>query len=202
MTIDFFNTRGFVSGGVIHNRQKKPLNIQSLPAFLRTLLVADGTVTKSLEAFFWEPVQVKLLSQSSVVLSQALPRISASIGTEVMQRDVQLKGQQSEIIYCYASSYIRLDSLSKPIAAKLVRGEIGIGELLREVGLETYREIVDIDQYDYLPEKYPSLPEVTNISEAIKIDVVTRVYVIHIRGEAAIQITERFPLATYTPKHK
>ena len=54
----YFKSKGYVPGGIITNSRHENLDIEAMPPFLRTLLVTDGTVTKSLEAFFWEPVVV------------------------------------------------------------------------------------------------------------------------------------------------
>ena len=40
------------------NLAESCLNVAALPPFLRVLLTTDGTVTKSLEAYFWESIEV------------------------------------------------------------------------------------------------------------------------------------------------
>lgn len=52
MLKEHFRSRGFIEGGIVHNCEKAAMDMEALPPFLRTLLVTDGTVTKSLEAFF------------------------------------------------------------------------------------------------------------------------------------------------------
>lgn len=200
MTKDYFKTRGYTSDGLIHNSQNQALNIQALPPFLRTLLVTDGTVTKSLEAYFWEAIRIELQSQSSIRLEQDLPLISAKKGTEVLQRDVILRGQPSDEIYCHASSYIKLESLREGLSSRLVKGEIGIGELLREVGLETYREIKDFSCGSYPIKAISPISDELEQSNSNKVETIDRVYIINVSGKAAIQITERFPLALFQTK--
>ena len=177
MPNDHFRSRGFVEGGIIKNADNIALDIAALPPFLRTLLVADGTVTKSLEAFFWEPVKVETLDQQEVVLDSSLAALNMSAGAKVLQRDIQLRGTESERIFAYASSYLRLDLLGKNIKNSLLAGKIGIGELIREIGLETYREIIRLGEEN---------------------NKVCRTYIIHIGGKPSIQITESFPLREYT----
>lgn len=176
MPKNHFRTRGFVEGGIIQNAADISIDIGALPPFLRTLLVADGTVTKSLEAFFWEKVDVETLDQHDQILDIAIPTINANIGDHVLKREVQLRGTESDHTYAYASSYLRTEKLGGEIKENLLAGKIGIGELLREIGLETYREIIDLGQDS---------------------ETVFRTYVIHIGGEPTIQITERFPLSVF-----
>ena len=156
-----------------------PINIRSLPPFLRTLLVADGTVTKSLEAFFWEKVNVETVAQNDHELGQNIESIGANTGDHVLKREVTLCGETTEKIYAYATSYLKLETLDPEVKDSLLDGKIGIGELLREIGLETYREIIDIGEAK---------------------EMIYRTYIIHIGGHPIIQITEHFPLDCYTSK--
>ncbi|MGI9283571.1 MAG: chorismate--pyruvate lyase family protein [Endozoicomonas sp.] len=155
----------------------------TLPPFLRTLLVTDGTVTKNLEAYFWENVSVIKQGQKAVTLEQDLPLINARKSSEVFKRDVLLQGSESQHIYAFAESYLRPEALQEGLKEPLIKGSIGIGELLRETGLETYREIVDIGREMYRPAQ----------TKHESFEVIYRVYVIFIGGQATIQITERFP---------
>ena len=180
MPKDHFRTRGFIEGGVIQNREDISVNISALPPFLRTLLVADGTVTKSLEAFFWEKVNVETIAQNDHKLAQKIEWIDANVGDHVLKREVKLCGESSGETYAYATSYLQLETLDTEVKDSLLSGKIGIGELLREIGLETYREVIDIGK------------EIGKEDE-----VIYRTYVIHIGGNPIIQITEHFPLGCY-----
>ena len=48
----FFRSSGYLTESIIQTLSGKKLDIKTLPSFLRTLLVTDGTVTKSLEAWY------------------------------------------------------------------------------------------------------------------------------------------------------
>ena len=61
-----FKTKGFIDGGAVINNNGEEVDLSLLPPFLRTLLVTDGTVTKSLEAFYWEPIKVVSITQELV----------------------------------------------------------------------------------------------------------------------------------------
>lgn len=174
----YFKSRGYVPGGIVTNSKNEDLHMEGLPPFLRTLLVTDGTVTKHLEAFFWEQVEVENLGQSETALDRAMPWLDMQSGDAVLRRHVRLRGTESGRVYAHAESLIRLDSLPERLRADLLGGRIGIGELLREKGLETYREILDVGKRGD--------------------DRVYRTYRIVINHHPAILITEEFPCASYS----
>lgn len=157
---------------------KLDFDASRLPPFLRVLLTTDGTVTKSLEAFFWEPVAVETLRQRRYVLEAPVESIACTKGQEVILRQVQLRGVASQIVYVEADSLIRFELLPVSFQQALLQQNIGIGELVREQGLETYREILAV-----------------NLDEAG--DQVTRTYRIVMSHRPFIQITERFALSAF-----
>lgn len=174
----YFKSRGYVPGGIVTNSKNESLHMEALPPFLRTLLVTDGTVTKHLEAFFWEQVEVENLGQAETALDREMPWLEMRAGDAVLQRRVQLRGTESGRIYAHAESLIRLSSLPERLRTDLLDGRIGIGELLREKGLETYREILDVGKRGE--------------------ERVYRTYRIVINQHPAILITEEFPCAAYS----
>ena len=195
MLKEHFRSRGYIEGGIVRNINQDAMDMEALPPFLRTLLVTDGTVTKSLEAYFWENIKVEKRSQEQCWLTQDLPAIAAKIGERVLKRDVLLRGCSSNDVYVYATSFLLTDMLDEEIKEALVEGKIGIGELLREIGLETYREIVDFGR-----EVYQTNQEESKTPEFA--EVIYRTYIINIGGKPAIQITERFPYLLFQKKAK
>lgn len=173
---NLFTSSGFVPGNCIENLAGESIDFSRLPQFLRVLLTTDGTVTKSLESYFWEPVRVDNVGQSFVQLETEEPFIACAPGDQVLSRQVELVGQHSKRVLTRAHSFIRMDQLPTNIAQKLERGRLGIGELLRECDLETYREIMDF-----------------GLTE----DSVWRIYRIVMKGQPCIKITEQFPLTVY-----
>ncbi|OFC71050.1 chorismate--pyruvate lyase family protein [Alteromonas confluentis] len=195
MLKEHFRSRGFIEGGIVHNINDDAMDMEALPPFLRTLLVTDGTVTKSLEAFFWEKIRVEKQWQEPVWLTQALPLINANVGDHALKRDVILKGETTSDIYAFATSYLRMDLLDDDVRKQMLDGKIGIGELLREIGLETYREIVDFGREVFLANEHTSgAPEY--------VEAIYRTYIINISGKPAMQITERFPIRLFQKKAK
>lgn len=190
MINDVFKVKGFSAGRLIKGADNAEKAMSDLPPFLRTLLVTDGTVTKSLEAFFWEDVNVALRDQKPLRLEQDLPHLNLSSGDTVIERNVYLQGIQSQDIYCYATSYIRLEGLRQDLRSSLAKGEMGIGELLREVGLESYRDIVQLEHHFY------NQP----LTGDSAVETIARTYVINIDHQPVMQITERFPLVVFDRK--
>lgn len=172
-----FKAKGYSHEPVLLNSLEPKLDFAQLPAFLRTLLVTDGTVTKCLEAFYWEPVKVESTEQELVTLNQDLASLSIAAGSEVLMRNVKLVGEHSQTCYALADSVIAINNLPDQLSMALKNGQIGIGELLREKDLATYREIIDIFQ--------------------TRADYISRTYRILIEQLPAIQVTEHFPLPVY-----
>lgn len=154
------------------------LKLESLPPFLRVLLTTDGTVTNSLEAFFWEPVAVELIRQQEQSLAQDAPHVELRQGDLALVRKVQLRGLNSSTVYVEAESIVRFDLLPCGFQEDLKAQKLGIGELLRDCGLETYREILEVG-FD------------KNVQE------VWRTYRIVMEHQPFIQITEHFPLSVF-----
>ena len=175
----YFKSRGYVPGGIVTNSKNETLHMERLPAFLRTLLVADGTVTKSLEAYFWEQIEVENLGQAPITLQEEIPALDLHAGQAVLERRVRLHGLVSGHIYAHAHSLIKLEALPEHLRVDLQHGRIGIGELLRERGLETYREILDV-----------------GYAEA-SVESLYRSYRIVLQHQPAILITETFPCSVY-----
>lgn len=185
-----FTSSGYVEADALNTATGKKVDFQALPAFLRVLLTTDGTVTKSLESFFWEPVVVENLGQDYVALENAAPIIDLQAGARVLHRKVQLKGSKSQRVYTTAVSLIRAELLDVRMREDLEAGNVGIGELLRECGLETYREIVEFGYGGENENKVEINFPATSI---------WRRYRIIMNHQPFIQITEEFPLAVFGP---
>lgn len=179
MTKHFIAT-GYLANGILTNRAGESFHFAELPAFLRVLLSTDGTVTKSLESYFWEPVMVENLGQAYCELELPAPIIDCAAGDRVMQRHVQLVGKHSQRHYVKADSLIRTSLMPTSVREDLEAGIVGVGEILRECNLETYREIVDFGYDNWNGQ-----------------DAAWRTYRIVMDGEPFIQITEKFPVALY-----
>jgi len=180
----YFCSNGYQSDSLINTDSGYPLDLENLPPFLRTLLVMDGTVTKALESWFWEPVNV-------------IPLINDKDEQEaqLLKREVLLQGEHSSTIFACARSTVSLENLPIDISRALVSGKIGIGELLREKGLETYRELFDINYLKDLPAGDSLL--IKMMVDANSSSIVSRSYKIWLNKKAAITVTEFFPIDNF-----
>ena len=138
-----FKTKGFFDGGAVINNNGEEVDLSLLPPFLRTLLVTDGTVTKTLEAFYWEPIKVVSITQELVQKPNRITVFDKDEVGQFLHREIELVGQYTDTSYATADSYICLSRLPSSTAERLIANKIGIGELLRDEGLESYREIFD-----------------------------------------------------------
>ncbi|HTM46630.1 MAG TPA: chorismate pyruvate-lyase family protein [Polyangiaceae bacterium] len=180
---EVFRSRGFSADGVVGALSHKELALAALPPFLRTLLVADGTVTKSLEAYYWEPISVDTVWQKPMAAEADIPWLNVAQGQEVIGRRVNLRGTQSGNIYTHAFSVVRPERIPEQLRQKLIAGSLGIGELIRDCGLETYRELLEID-----------------VARAEQGEQIYRTYRIVMGGEPSILVTEHFPVDVFRNK--
>ena len=95
-----FRCDGYVDDGRIHDEQGTAIPLVELPPFLRALLVTDGTVTKALEAYFWEPVTVDTLEQRFETAQAAVPWIGVDAGDRCLVRDARLRGVRQRARLC------------------------------------------------------------------------------------------------------
>ncbi len=166
-----------------------PLNdiaFQEMDPFLRVLLVTDGTVTKFLEAYLWEPISVERSLQQETFLKQDEPLLGLKKGESVILRRILLRGARTGKAYTFAESLIRIQLLEPSIQKDLLEGRLGVGELLRDRRLETYREILEFGR--------EKAGEELALHFKIKSSdpVYYRRYRITIKGSPVILITERF----------
>lgn len=185
-----FRCQGFLRDGLIRRAGAEDLPIKALPPFLRALLVTDGTVTKILEAYFWEPVEVMTLQQDFVRAERPIEWIAVDPGDRVLIRQARLNGVDSGTVYATAFSVIRTQLIPEVFRQRLIDREIGIGVLIRDSGLESYREVLEVGIE-------PAETGRDGLA-AEQSDSVFRTYRIIIDGEPVILITESFPLDLYT----
>ena len=113
-----------------------------LSPLLRTLLVTDGTVTRFLEAYLLEPIKVERVFQKEIRIDADLPWLDLTQGTTILKRQVLLRRNSTGEVYTFAESFIRLDRLWPGLKDDLLEGRLGMGELLRDRRMETYRELL------------------------------------------------------------
>lgn len=185
-----FRSEGYMANAKIPYRKPEDVIMENLPPLLRTFLVTDGTVTKALEAYFWEPVKVDVEKLENLQAQGPIRWLDIEKDEPVLTRSVRLRGEHTNKIYATAFSVVKLSNLQDDIREALISGKIGIGVLIRDSGLESYREIVDIEA-----DKHQG--QLNAEEDAKLIDTVSRTYRIIVNHKPAILITEAFPLEHY-----
>jgi chorismate-pyruvate lyase len=67
----------------------------SLSPILRVLLVTDGTVTRTLEAYFGEAIDVDVLEHAERASESPYPQIDIAVGDRILHRYVRLVGRST-----------------------------------------------------------------------------------------------------------
>lgn len=163
------------------------LNLRVLTPFQRALLVIDGTVTKFIEAFTMEPVEVVRVAQAARTLDSEHRWLETPAGTEVVARQVVLEGKYSRTVHAYASSLVVIDRLPEEARRALDDHEGGLGRILLASGLESRREVLW-----YGREHTDDLPE--RVRRAAGFEFISRTYRIISEGRPLMLINEKFPL--------
>jgi chorismate-pyruvate lyase len=162
------------------------INLRVLSPFHRALLVIDGTVTKFIEAYTMEPIDIIRLSQAWQQLPIDHSWLAATAGTNVLTRQVLLRGHYSYRLYAYAVSLIIPERLPQNIQDDLAIDGGGIGRILNSSQMETRREVLWYGQ-----EKSRNLPP--NIGELAYRNFASRTYRIITNNQPVMLINEKFP---------
>jgi chorismate-pyruvate lyase len=157
----------------------------------RIILTTDGTVTDILEAYFRERMDVVPIRQQTVAAralsasQQATLQVAAD-DSEVLEREILLRGEISESCHVYAHSFIAVERLPEPVRAGLLAKTKAIGHLLLEHRIATFKEIVDCHR-----EPAGALATLFAISD--RAPMLSRTYVLSVDGQPIMVINEKFP---------
>ncbi len=169
----------------------KDINLSRLTPFHRSLLVADGTVTRFIEAYKLSPVQVVLLYQARRTLHNKHFWLDLPTGGNIIAREVVLQTPSTENqtpkIHAYAVSQIVHERLPQTVVKGLEAGIDGLGMLLQNSQLETRRDLLwwGIEQATGLP---------SSLAYFEGKPLLSRTYRIVANGNPLMLITERFPV--------
>jgi chorismate-pyruvate lyase len=164
--------------------------LDQLPPVLRTLLLSDGTVTKFFEAYYRERIRVKTLFHAEAPLGEDLALLEIKKGALILRRRVQMLGGTTSRLYGLAESFIRADTLWPDVREDLVQGRLGIGELMRERRIETYRELLSCDSV-------PAGQWAAELGCSENAATAARTYRIFIAGKPGLLITDRYVIAHF-----
>ena len=163
------------------------VDLHALSPFQRGLLVTDGTVTKFIEAYVLEPVEVLRLAQRELSLAAADRWLDLDRGAPVIHRRVMLRGRNTSRFFVWADSLIAAERLAPAMRGALERESGGLGRILVDTGAETRREGLW-----YGREHRADPPR--EVAAAWQGDFLTRSYRVIAGGRPLMLITERFPL--------
>lgn len=167
------------------------ISLHRLKPYQRALLVADGTVTRFLEAYKLTPVEVILLYQARRTLHNEHNWLALPTGGNIIAREVVLQSPSTEFqtprIHAYAVSQIVYERLPESVVKGVDAGIDGLGVLLKHSRLETRRDLLwwGIERATGLPSSiayYEGQP------------FLCRTYRIVSNGNPLMLITEKFPL--------
>ncbi|NTU80896.1 MAG: DUF98 domain-containing protein [Chloroflexales bacterium] len=164
------------------------IDLRSLTSFQRALLAIDGTVTKFIEAYTLEPVDVSRLRQETCQLAGPHLVLETSPGVEVVAREVLLRGKYSSIVYAYAVSLLVPGRLPSDALDRLQTEPGGLGRVLTSGAIENRRELLW-----YGREHLPELP--ATVRQHTGELFLSRTYRIFIGGLPAMLINEKFPMS-------
>ncbi len=165
----------------------KDLNLRTLRPLDRALLVIDGTVTRFLEAYMLEPIDIVKLGETQEVLSKHHTWLELEKDEEVVSRRVLLRGRYSEHVYASAASLVVPDRVKKAVQPVDGRVPEGLGRMLLHGRTEQYRELLW-----YGKEPVNDLPgEMRRLTSRC---VMTRTYRIIAQKKPTMMITEWFEL--------
>lgn len=165
----------------------EPINLRTLSPMQRALMVIDGTVTRFLEAYCMEPIEVTTLGQAEQTLESAQEWLDVKAGRDVLARHVTLTGGYSGDLYAYAISLTNPSAIPRDIRAAMEIQGGSVGRILLSSRVEQRREVLWFGK-----ESGASLPdEVRRLYDG---DLLTRAYRIIVGGRPVIMIIEKFPL--------
>jgi chorismate-pyruvate lyase len=168
--------------------QLQEVNLRVLTPFQRALLTIDGTVTRFIEAYTMEPMEVVRIRQDRCLPCEEHRWLEPDPESPIMEREVLIRGGYSETLYVYAISHILSERLPPRVRERLeVQGE-GIGRILRDERLETRREVLWFGR-----EHLSSLPFALKDDE--QAEFISRAYRIILDGRPVVMINERFPVS-------
>lgn len=174
------------------------VNLRTISPFQRALLSIDGTVTKLIEAYMLEPVESVLLAQHTQRLHTDHPWLALPEGSEVVARQVLLRGRYSATVYAYAVSLLALERLPSTMLRDLAVEPAGIGRVLLNSQIENRREVLW-----YGREQIANLPQV--VARCTGNAFLSRTYRIITGGQPVMVINEKFPVvdpAAYTQQEE
>lgn len=162
------------------------IDFSELSLLQRMLMMTDGTLTKMLETYAQEHLDVVKLYEEDIILAHNIDAMHLVAGDKVSKRNILLKGRTSRRNWLYAESIIVHERLPEAFQEELLLSRVPIGKLWKKYKLETYKEPLT-----YCRE---SAENVFFYFDLHRTDpVLSRTYVAHSGNKPIMMITEKFP---------
>ena len=165
----------------------QPINLSELGPLQRSLLIADGTVTRILEAYARQRIGSIKLDQSICTLNAEHTFLSAPAGTTIIRRRVMLRGRDTPIDYGEAESLIASHRLPRQMVNEIESGDESLGRLLHQFKIEVRRELLFFGS-----EKQSAVHDSKLQIKSPKL--LSRTYRILSMGQPLMVIEEKFPM--------
>lgn len=166
------------------------IDLAALAPMQRILLTTDGTLTKILEAYLLEKIQLIKLSERLMITTHAIPQLEIGRGSPVLWRRILLQGKTSGRNFVYAEAMLVLDRLTHQFRQELIKSQTSLGNLLLKHRMETFKELLDSS-------KEPS----GKLADYFQIDrqdpLLSRTYRLFCNQHPAMMITEKFPASYF-----
>lgn len=126
--------RGFYRTRAGDRRQLREasLDLAALCPFLRSLVTADGSMTRFLESYTWEPINVVAIEHGEC---------TGEHGERVLRRVVAMRGVESNLRYAAAASEMPIDTMPDELRPLLGDARRGLGQVIAMLQLDTHRRI-------------------------------------------------------------
>jgi chorismate-pyruvate lyase len=162
------------------------LVLEELSPLQRILLSADGTLTKLLEVYLGETMQIVKLLEDVFPATAPVEALALEAGNNIIERKILLQGKLSRRKWMYADSIIVLDRISQTFQAQLLHSHVPIGKLWLEHKVETFKELITARR-----ENAGDLAEHFDIESDASL--LSRSYRVFCGGIPVMLITEKFP---------
>jgi chorismate-pyruvate lyase len=154
------------------------------------LLSTDGTVTRLLETYAGEPIEVVKLRQDFDIAGAGDEPLCLPEGDSVLRRHVLLRGRQSRQNLLYAEAVVVPGRVDRGLLDALLATDAPIGALLAEHRMETFRENLVVAR-----ERAGRCGVHFGVDAGT--ELIYRTYRIVARREPMILITEKFPAGSF-----
>lgn len=115
-------------------------NIRSLGLVQRILVTTDGTLTDTLASIFLEPIELVKIAVTIAQSPQPIEALELEGGSNLMHRQIVLRGKTSLFPYVYAEVQIATERLPPRLREELLEGRVPLGALWIMHRLEIFKE--------------------------------------------------------------